>query len=418
MLEAAAIEQFLVTVAVFALLMVTLTLLVHLARRALLPGGQVEIIVNDSRRLRVAAGSKLLDALGDVQILLPSPCGGRGSCGQCRVTVNSGGGEPTLNESSQLSRRDLRRRWRLACQVPVSNELSVRVPDALLDARTWQATVCENRSIATFLTELVLHIEDAQDFKFEAGAYLLLHAPAGSTRFSDFSIDEAYRSEWQRLKLLNLQVERKEALTRAYSLANAPIEPNVVSMVIRIALPPAGAHRNLPPGRVSSYAFGLKTGDRVTVSGPFGTFRARETDRDMIFIGGGAGIGPLRSIILDQLTVKRTNRLLRLFYGARSRRDLCYRDEFDALATRHDNFEWCVALSDPDQDDDWHGPVGFIHNVAATRYLDAQAAPEDAEYYICGPPVMSDAVIAMLEDFGVEQDSILFDDFGQEGYLP
>jgi Na+-transporting NADH:ubiquinone oxidoreductase subunit F len=263
-----------------------------------------------------------------------------------------------------------------------------------------------------FLTELVLELEDAEEFEFEPGAYVLLEAPPGRTRFADFDIEQGYRAAWQRNDLFELFAERDEKAVRAYSLANHPLERGIVMLVIRLALPPPNAPPDALPGKVSSYAYGLKSGDTVTIAGPFGTFRAQDTKREMVFIGGGAGIAPLRSMIFDQLLHKQSGRRITLFYGARALRDLCYRTEFNELAARFDNFDWHVALSEPQVEDDWSGPTGFIHTVVYDAYLEKHPQPEEAEYYICGPPVMSNAVLAMLEDLGVDRDSMFIDDFG------
>jgi Na+-transporting NADH:ubiquinone oxidoreductase subunit F len=296
--------------------------------------------------------------------------------------------------------------------VIVHEDLAINLPEAVLEARQWICRVRSNRSISTFQTEIVLEIDDAGEFEFEPGSYVLLEAPPGQTRFADFEIEEDYRQEWQDNHLLDLVAERDEAVVRAYSIANHPLERGVVMFVIRIALPPPNAPARTPPGKVSSFAFGLRPGDAVSISGPFGTFRAQDSTREMVFIGGGAGMAPLRSMIFDQLLHKKSGRKITFFYGARSLRDLCYQDDFDGLAARFDNFDWHVALSEPRPDDEWSGQTGFIHTVAYDRYLEKHPRPEDAEYYICGPPVMSNAVFAMLEDLGVERDNVFFDDFG------
>jgi Na+-transporting NADH:ubiquinone oxidoreductase subunit F len=313
---------------------------------------------------------------------------------------------------AQINRRDLAKHLRLACQVIVRDDLAIYLPEDILEARQWTCRVKSNRNVSTFLTEIMLELEDADAFDFEPGAYILLEAPPGRTRFVDFDIEERYRTAWQRAHLFELVAERDERSVRAYSVANHPLERGIVMLVIRIALPPPNAPPGTLPGRVSSYAFGLKPGDTVTISGPFGTFRAQDSEREMVLIGGGAGIGPLRSMIFDQLLHKQSGRKITFFFGARALRDLCYQAEFDALAGRFDNFDWHVALSEPRGEDDWSGPTGFIHTVAYDNYLERHPRPEEAEYYVCGPPVMSNAVLAMLEDLGVERDSVFLDDFG------
>jgi len=404
--------QVTLTIILLPAIVLLLSVLVLVARSRLTLKGNVDVLVNDSRHLTISAGDKLLAALAEQGISLPAACGGRGSCGQCRVTVVSGGGEPLLTEAAQISRGDLARNVRLACQVTARKDLSIQLPENLLEARRWACTVRSNRRVATYLTELVLAVEEGAAFRFEAGAYVLLEAPPGESRFADFDMPPDFRETWEQSGLLDLVSRREEATQRAYSLANNPAEKGVATMIIRIALPPAGAPPGTSPGQVSSYAFGLQAGDEVTIAGPYGSFRARDTDREMVFIGGGAGMGPLRSIILDQLLGRQARRRMTFFYGARSLQDLCYVAEFDALAERFDNFEWQVALSDPGGAEGWRGHTGFIHNVALETYLEAHPRPEEIEYYLCGPPVMSNAVIAMLEDLGVDRQMILLDDFG------
>lgn len=401
-----------ITLLLLPAIVLALSGIVLIARSRLVPSGKVSVLVNDSKTLEVEAGDKLLWKLADHGIYLPSPCGGRGSCGQCRIVVERGGGEPLLTEAAQISARELADHWRLACQVNVREDLAVQLPESLLDAREWSCRVRSNRNLTPFLTELVLEVDAADEFTFEAGAYVMLEAPAGETPFGDFDVEPAYRPDWEKAQLFDLVATRPEPEKRAYSLANPPMEPGVATLVVRIALPPAGARPGTPPGKVSSYAFSLKPGDPATISGPYGTFRARESGREMVFIGGGAGMGPLRSIILDQLLNKKTERKITFFYGARQYRDLCYEQDFDRLAAEHDNFTWRVALSDPDEDAGWQGATGFIHTVAYETYLGSHPCPEDIEYYLCGPPVMSNAVIAMLEDLGVDQQAIFHDDFG------
>jgi len=396
---------------VFTAIVVVLAGLVLVARRLLVPSGEVAITVNERRVLDVPAGDKLLWTLASQGLQLPAACGGRGSCGQCRVVVEHGGGPPLQTELAQIGRRDLRRHVRLACMVTVRNDLTIRVPEEILEAREWHCSVRSNRRVSTFLTELALELPPGADFGFEAGQYVLLHAPPGRTAFADFDIGDDYRSEWERNGLFDLVAERDSAAVRAYSLASHPRE-DVVKLIIRIAIPPPSAPSGTMPGRVSSYAFALKPGDEAEISGPFGDFRVQETDREMLFIGGGAGIAPLRSMILDQLLNRQAQRRIRFFYGARSLDDLCHRREFDELAARYDNFDWTVALSAPQPGDDWSGPTGFIHSVVSEQYLESHPRPEEVEYYICGPPVMASAVLAMLEDLGVDRESVFLDDFG------
>lgn len=406
--------QIVLTIVLLTTIIVILTSAVLIARHLLVPSGDVSILINDSRRITIPAGDKLLSALAKHDIFLPAACGGRGSCGQCRLVVKRGGGEPLLTEMAHLNRRELRNHWRLACMVTVREELAISLPESVLEARQWTCRVQSNRSISTFQAEIVLTLDDPVDFRFEPGSYVLLHAPAGQTRFANFEIADDYSEEWRQHHLFDIVVNRNETTVRAYSMANHPLERGVITFVVRIALPPPNAPAGTPPGRVSSYAFGLKAGERVTISGPFGTFHARDSLREMVFIGGGAGIAPLRSMIYDQLLHKKSGRKITFFYGARSLRDLCYRTEFNELAAQHDNFKWHVALSEPRTSDQWSGATGFIHTVVYERYLQEHPRPEEAEYYVCGPPVMSNAVLGMLEDLGVGRDNVSFDDFGNQ----
>jgi Na+-transporting NADH:ubiquinone oxidoreductase subunit F len=286
------------------------------------------------------------------------------------------------------------------------------LPPALLEAKQWRSRVRANRNITTFLKELILEVPEDLELSFEAGDYLLLEADPQQIRFADFDIDTEYRAEWERHGLFDLVADITEKTTRAYSLANHPLEPGILKLVVRIAIPPAHAPPGAPPGSGSSYVFSLKAGDVVTLSGPFGEFHARDTDREMVFVGGGAGIAPMRAIILDQLLRKQTRRKMSFWYGARNLRELCYVDDFQQLAEKHDNFAYHVALSEPEPGDDWRGPQGFIHTVLYNNYLQVHPSPEEAEYYLCGPPLMGGAVLAMLEDLGVDRDSVFFDDFG------
>jgi Na+-transporting NADH:ubiquinone oxidoreductase subunit F len=404
--------QIVLTMVTLTTIVVVLVGIVLLARRLLVASGNVSILINDSRNLLVPAGDKLLWTLAGQGVYLPAACGGRGSCGQCRLVIERGGGEPLLTEMAHISHRDLKQHWRLACMVTVREDLAINLPEAIFKARQWACRVRSNLNVSTYQTELVLDLDAADELDFEPGSYMLLAAPPGETRFADFDIEEEYRQEWQRNHLFDLVAERDESAMRAYSIANHPLEQGVVMFLVRIALPPPDAPDGTPPGKVSSYAFGLKPGDTVTISGPFGSFRARDSTREMVFIGGGAGMAPMRSMIFDQLLHKKSGRKITFFYGARSLRDICYQSDFDELAARFDNFDWYVALSEPQADSEWAAQTGFIHTVVYDAFLEKHPHPEQAEYYVCGPPVMSNAVLGMLEDLGVDRNNVFFDDFG------
>lgn len=404
--------QILISVLFFAGIVLSLSVLILLARTKLVPGGNAEILVNDERQLDVAVGDKLLNTLSKADLYLPSGCGGKGTCGQCRIQVSSGGGGVLPTETALLSHREIAEDVRLACQVTVREDMRVRVPDDVFGVRKWDCKVRSNRNVATYIKELVLELPPGEPMDFRAGGYIQIHCPPFEIRFDDFDIDEQFRAEWDRYQLWRHFSAATEPTTRAYSMANYPGETGVVMLNVRIATPPPGMADDIPAGIVSSYIFGLKPGDDVEVSGPYGEFFVRDTDREMVYIGGGAGMAPMRSHILDLLERQDSKRKISFWYGARSAREMFYVEDFDRLAARHENFQWHIALSDPQPGDQWGGHTGFIHDVVRREYLDQHEAPEECEYYMCGPPLMIAAVMKMLDDLGVERDSILFDDFG------
>ena len=398
--------------AVFTGVILLLTLGILAARAWLLPRASVAIDVNDERRIEGRLGEKLLAALHRADLLLPSACGGQGTCGQCRVLVLEGGGGILPTETSLINRRQAREGQRLACQVAVRGPLRVRVPDAVFGVRRRVCSVRSTRNVATFIKEIVLELPADDPMELRAGGYVLVERPPGRVAFRDFAIDERFRHDWDRYGLWELASETEAPVSRAYSLANHPGEGRRVMLDVRIATPPPHAPPGTPPGLVSSYLFALAPGDPVTVAGPFGEFFVRETDAEMVFIGGGAGMAPMRSHLFDQLLNRCSGRTMTFWYGARSLREAFYREELDQLAAAHPNFRWTLALSEPLPEDHWTGPVGFIHQVVYEQYLKSHPAPEECEYYLCGPPLMAAAVIDMLESLGVEPESILLDDFG------
>ena len=401
--------QILLPVATFTTLIVALTLLVHAARRRLEPSGQVTVSVNTSRSLTAPAGEQLLFALAADGIYLPSACGGRGSCGQCKVTVASTPRPLLPTEEPHISDDEARAGVRLACLLKLRESIAVRLPDDILSARRLTAVVESTRSVATYLREIILRPE--QPLAFEAGDYVLVEAPPHRIDFAEFDIDAAYRTRWQESRFFRLKSRTRALETRAYSLGGPPAQPDRLMLLVKIALPPPTAPRGTPPGRVSSYLFSLQAGDTVVIRGPFGDFHVQDSEREIVLIGGGAGIAPLRAIVLDQLA-KRTRRRMSLWYGARDVDDLCFVDEFEAAAAAHANFSFYLALSSSDASADWQGSKGFIHSVVYERYLKNHPAPSDVEYYLCGPPLMSAATLAMLERLGVPGDNVFFDDFG------
>lgn len=395
----------------FTSIVIALVFLILGARAVLLAQGNVRIVVNDKRTIEVPTGGKLLGALAGAGIFVSSPCGGSGSCGQCRVRVFEGGGAILPTETAHINKRDARAGYRLSCQLAVKQNMKIAVPDEVFGVKKWECTVRSNDNVATFIKELILELPAGENVEFRAGGYIQIECPPHRCSFKDFDIADRFRQDWDRFNLWQYVSQTREAATRAYSMANYPEEHGIITLNVRIATPPPKTD-GIPPGQGSSYIFALKPGDKVNIMGPFGDFFARETDNEMIFIGGGAGMAPMRSHIFDQLCRLNSKRKITFWYGARSKNEMFYVDDFDRLAREHENFEWHVALSDPLPEDNWEGYTGFIHQVLYDVYLKNHPAPEDCEYYLCGPPMMSKAVITMLLDQGVEQENILYDDFG------
>jgi len=398
--------------AVFTLVVMTLVVVVLLARAWLVPTGTAIVVVNGERRVEVSMGRKLLAALGDVGIHLPAACGGRGTCGQCRVTIRVGGDAPAPVEVSLVSRADREAGVRLACQTVVRRNVEIAVPREILGVRRWRATVRSTRNVATLMKELVLAMPAGERIEFRAGAYVLVTCPPHETEFRHLEIDTAYRAEWDRLDLWRLAVTSAAETARAYSIASHPGEGDIVTLLVRIALPPPAAPASAPPGIVSSYLFARHPGDTVEIAGPYGSFGVVDGACEMILVGGGAGMAPLRSIVFDQLRCRGATRPIGFWYGARNLQELFYRDEFDQLAAEFPNFEWHVALSEPRPDDPWTGDTGFIHEVLYERHLKNHPAPEECDYYLCGPPMMLKATIRLLDRLGVDRERVHFDDFG------
>jgi len=399
-------------VGLFTAVVLILVFVILVARSKLVATGKVSIVVNDERDLAVQPGGKLLQILADNDLFIPSACGGGGTCGQCRVRVLSGGGAILPTETSVINKRDAADHYRLACQVAVKQDMKVQVPDEVFGVKRWETTVVSNRNVASFIKELVLALPEGEELDFRAGGYIQIECPPHDLKFTDFDIEEKFRDEWDKYNLWRYESHVKQSVMRAYSMASFPLERTVIKLNVRIATPPPGADDSVPPGIMSSFIFNLKPGDKAVVSGPYGEFFAKDTDNEMVFIGGGAGMAPMRSHIFDQLIRKHSKRKISFWYGARSLQEMFYEEEFDELAARHENFSWHLALSEPLPEDNWDGPVGFIHDVLYEHYLKDHAAPEDCEYYLCGPPLMVAAVTHLLEDLGVEKENVLFDDFG------
>ncbi len=401
-------------VVMFAVIVLALVAVILAARAKLVNTGDVEIEIDvdgtPKKTIKTPAGGKLLQTLAANGLFLPSACGGGGSCAQCKCRVLEGGGAMLPTEKAHFTRREEREGWRLSCQVPVKQNMKVEVPEEVFGVRKWECEVISNHNVATFIKELVLKLPEGEEVDFRAGGYVQLEAPPYEVKFKDFDIDEEYHPDWDKFDVWKYESVVKEPVIRAYSMANFPLEKGLLKFNIRIATPPPGT--NFPPGKMSSYVFSLKPGDKITVYGPFGEFFVKDTDCEKIWVGGGAGMAPLRSQIFDQLIRKKWTGKMSYWYGARSKREMFYVEDFDKLAAEHENFEWHVALSDPLPEDNWTGYTGFIHNVLYENYLKDHPAPEDCEFYMCGPPMMTAAVIKMLKDLGVEDENILLDDFG------
>ena len=382
-----------------------------LARTQLTSSGAVSIEINGKKTIKAPAGGKLLQTLSEHNIFLSSACGGGGTCAQCRCIITDGGGAVLPTEALHFTPRDVREGYRLSCQVPVKRDLRIKVPDEVFGVRKWDCVVESVPSVATFIKELNLQLLSDEDVNFRAGGYMQLECPPHVARYSNFDIPKQYKGDWERFKFLDLASEVDETTIRAYSMANYPEETGILKFNIRIATPPP-QKLELPPGIMSSWVFSLKPGDKISVYGPFGDFFAKDTDAEMIFVGGGAGMAPMRSHIFDQLKRLNSKRKISFWYGARSLAEMFYSEEFDKLAAEHENFNWYTALSAPLPADKWTGLKGFIHNVLYEEYLKDHPAPEECEFYICGPPLMNQAVLSLLDDLGVDQENILFDDFG------
>jgi Na+-transporting NADH:ubiquinone oxidoreductase subunit F len=400
-------------VTMFTVVVLALVALLLGARRRLVPSGEVKITINDdpAKALKVAAGDTLLGTLSNHKIFIPSACGGKGACGVCEVVVKSGGGTLLPTETGFINRGEAKRGCRLACQVKVKRDMAIEIAPEIFDVRKWRCKVISNRNVATFIKELKLALPEGEEVPFRAGGYVQLECPPHQIDFKSFDIEAPYREDWDKFDLWRFKSVLTEPIERAYSMANFPLEKGQLLFTIRFAFPP-GYKTEIPPGIMSSYVFNLKPGDELTVSGPFGEFFARDTNKEMCFIGGGAGMAPMRSHIFDQLKRLKSTRKMSFWYGARSLKEAFYVEEFDALAAANPNFEWHLALSEPLPEDQWSGATGFIHNVLRERYLSQHPAPEDIEYYMCGPGVMNKAVIDMLLSLGVDRENILLDDFG------
>jgi Na+-transporting NADH:ubiquinone oxidoreductase subunit F len=406
----------LISVAVFVLVMILLVVLLLYARQKLTPQGDVTLRVND-REMVVSPGSSLLSTFSNNGIFLPSACGGGGTCGMCKCQITEGGGSILPTETGFFTRREQHDNWRLGCQVKVRENMTILVPEAILGIRKWECEVVSNRNVATFIKEFVVKLPEGEDLHFKSGDYIQIDVPKYDVEFGrDIDVEEEYRPDWDNYRMWDLKMKNTEETYRAYSMANYPAEKNLIILNIRIATPPWDNTRkqfmNVPPGICSTFIFSRKPGDKVSISGPYGEFHIKNTDSEMVYVGGGAGMAPLRSHIFHLLKTEKSARKISYWYGARSRREIFYEDEFRELEKKFPNFTFNIALSEPLPEDNWTGYTGFIHKVLLDNYLGKLDLPEELEYYLCGPPMMNSAVFSMLDNLGVPEENIAFDDFG------
>jgi len=396
----------------FTGIVLALVVVILQARSFLVPSGNVKITVNDQKTLEVPAGGKLLNALSSQGIFVSSACGGGGTCAQCKVNVLAGGGEILATEETHINKKDAREGCRLSCQVAIKQDMKIEVPPEVFETKKWRCKVKSNRNVATFIKEFILELPEGEQVDFRAGGYVQIEAPPHEIHYKDFDIEKEYHEDWDRFNIWQYVSKVEEPVVRAYSMANYPGEKGIIMLNVRVASPPPRSHENTPPGKMSSYIFSLKPGDDVTISGPYGEFFINDSDSEMVYIGGGAGMAPLRSHIFELFKNLKTGRKVTYWYGGRSLRELFYIDHFRAIEEEFPNFKFHIALSDPLPEDNWTGYTGFIHQIVLDNALKDHTAPEDIEYYLCGPPMMNSAVFKMLDDLGVEPDNIRFDDFG------
>jgi Na+-transporting NADH:ubiquinone oxidoreductase subunit F len=410
------LQIILLSITVFLGITLLLVGMLLYAKSKLTAGGTVKIMINDERELEVSPGSSLLSTLSMEKLYLPSACGGGGTCGLCRCQVLNGGGSILPTELGFFNRRQVHDHWRLGCQLKVREDLDIHVPEEVLGIKKWECEVVSNRNVATFIKEFVVKLPPDEALHFKSGGYIQIDVPQYEMTFRDVDVQEQFRDEWDKYHMWDLKIKNTVETFRAYSMANHPAEGNIVMLNIRIATPPwdvsAGAFKNVPPGLCSSYIFSRKPGDKVFVSGPYGEFFIKDTDREMIYIGGGAGMAPLRSHIFHLFHTLKTQRKVSYWYGARSKREIFYEQDFRQIEKSFPNFKFNIALSEPVPEDNWQGHTGFIHQVLYEEYLNKHEEPEDVEYYLCGPPLMNDAVLKMLYNLGVPDEMIDFDDFG------
>jgi Na+-transporting NADH:ubiquinone oxidoreductase subunit F len=402
----------LVGIFMFTAVVLALVVVILAAKKMLVASGNVTITVNDQKKFSVPVGGKLLGCLADNGVFVSSACGGGGTCAQCRVVVHSGGGDILPTERTHINRKEAKEGARLSCQVAVKQDMAIEVPPEVFETKKWLCTVRSNDNVATFIKELVLDLPEGEAVDFKSGGYIQIEVPPHVVEYKNFDVAKEYHEDWDKFKIWRYVSKVDEPVYRAYSMANYPGEKGIIMLNVRIASPPPRAPEGTPPGKVSSYIFNLKPGDKVTISGPYGEFFIKDTNAEMVYIGGGAGMAPLRSHIFELFRNRKTNRKVSYWYGGRSLRELFYVDQFQEIEKQFPNFKFHIALSEPKPEDNWTGYTGFIHNVLYENYLKDHPAPEDIEYYLCGPPMMNAAVFKLLDSLGVEPENIAFDDFG------
>lgn len=404
------------SIIIFLIVIMFLVAMLLYARKKLTPQGEVTLTINEEKELIVNPGSTVLSTLSAEKIFLPSACGGGGTCAMCKCQVFEGGGTILPTEVGYFTRKEAQNNWRLGCQVKVKEDMSIAIPPEIFGIKKWECEVVSNRNVATFIKEFVVKLPEGEKLDFRSGGYIQIDVPKITVDYKNMDIDEEYREDWDKFKMWDLQMKNPEPIFRAYSMANHPAEDNIIMLNIRIATPPfdrkSGGFMKVNPGICSSYIFDRKPGDKVTISGPYGEFFIKDTKREMMFIGGGAGMAPMRSHIFDLYKTRKTDRKSTFWYGGRSLRELFYVDEFQELEEKNPNFKFNIGLSEPVPEDNWKGYTGFIHQIVMDEYLKNHPEPEEIEYYLCGPPMMNDAVLKMLDDYGVPEEMIAFDDFG------
>ncbi len=404
------------SVVMFLAVMLMLVAVLLYARAKLVPSGPVKITINNDKEIEVDSGDTLLTTLSRESIYLPSACGGGGTCAMCKCQVMDGAGDILPTEVGYFTRKEIQDKWRLSCQVKVRQDLDIHVPKEIFGIKKWECEVVSNRNVATFIKEFVVKLPEGEDLDFQSGGYIQIDVPACEVDFKDIEVEDKFRDDWDKLNMWDLKMVNSEPIFRAYSMANHPAEGNIVKLNIRIATPPWDSKKNkfmkVNPGICSSYVFALKPGDKVTVSGPYGDFFIKETDREMVYIGGGAGMAPLRSHIFHLFHTLKTDRMVSYWYGARSKREIFYEEDFRKIEREFPNFKFNIALSEPLPEDNWNGYTGFIHQVVLDNYLSKHKEPEEVEYYLCGPPIMNESVLNMLDNLGVPEENIDLDDFG------